>query len=386
MRPLNQLIGAVLARLAGIVSGKHYHPAEKWACSLTPSGRSPRLLLPLYYDYRATAAGSVDYTAVASGNQLSYNLYSMSFSDGKPVAGEHSLSCEVPGIRRGDVLTVSLVEPSIALNGVRLSAISARHVEARKFIAEVQINAEGVRFSRLCSHYLPFDNKPVGSDYYFGDDYTDYPRQTPWADGVALVNRHGARGRLLDIGCALGIYTKAFLDVGFDAYGFDVSEFGISEAGKRVGAGRVRCASLDAGDIPFAGKFDVFWLWDVLEHFSAPEAALAKVTERANPGSLLFLHTSNADSLTHRIFSKDWEGYSDYSHYGVDQVTCKSLRAWVERLDWEIVEWECRNIWIEGVDPVVLRLKEVFGNSSELRVLLDELELGDAVRLVARKR
>jgi 2-polyprenyl-3-methyl-5-hydroxy-6-metoxy-1,4-benzoquinol methylase len=323
---------------------------------------------------------------VKGGVEGSYRLYAMRFSNGHAVKGELALACTLPQLKRGDTGTVNLLEPSIALNGKLLPFDTARKVASRKFIAEVAVTDEGIRFSRLCSHYLPFEDKVIGPDYYFGDDYVDYPRQTGAVDAVALVQRHCPAGRLLDIGCALGIYTRAFLDAGFDAYGMDISEFAIGEAAKRVGARRVRHASLDTAEIPFRGEFDAFWLWDVLEHCAAPEAALVKVTCQARPGAHLFVHTSNADSLTHRIFGSDWEGYSDYSHRGVDQVTCSNLRLWLHRLGWEIVEWECSNIWVEGVDPVVLRLREVFHESPELRLMLEESDLGDAIRAVARKR
>lgn len=343
-------------------------------------------VLPLRYDYRASDAGKVNFYFLLDGRDVDVWVHSMAFASVTAVKGEPSLHLKIPAVKRSDVLCVNLTEPAALLNGVKLTTDYVQQRGARKFVSEVTLSSGGVRRRRLCSHYLPFDNKPVGSDYYFGDDYVNYPQQTAAADGVALVKRYGVSGRLLDIGCALGIYTKAFLDIGFDAHGMDVSEFAISEAAKRVGAERVRCASLEADDIPFAGEFDVLWLSDVLEHFAAPEAALAKATQHAASGAWLFLHTSNADSLTHRLFGKDWEGYSDYSHYGADAVTCASLRAWLDKLGWEIVEWECRNIWIEGIDPVMIRLKEVFHKSPELQVLLDEADLGDAIRLVARKR
>jgi len=101
---------------------------------------------------------------------------------------------------------------------------------------------------------------------------------------------------------------------------------------------------------------------------------------------LLFLHTSNSNSLTHRLFGTNWEGYSDYSHYGVDQITSTSLRVWLDRLGWDIIHWECGRIWAEGVDPVLMRLKEVFEVVPEMKVFLEEMELGDAIQVVARKR
>ena len=340
--------------------------------------------LPLDYTYRANDDGVVTYSIIQGGSNATYRLHTMEFAGVEPVVGEVVVECPLPELQRGDLVSVNLLKPSISVNGHRVPADMTRR-EARKFVSELRLTAGDGQFSRLCSHYLPFQQKAIGNDYYFGDDYVDYPRQTAAADGVSLVKQHCPGGRLLDIGCALGIYTQAFREAGFDAFGMDISEFAVAEAAKRVGADRARCASLETTGIPFEGNFDVIWMWDVLEHFADPRAALARVTERVARGGWLFLHTSNADSLTHRMFGADWEGYSDYSHYGVDLVTCSSLRAWLRELTWETKSWQCRNIWVEGLDPVVLQLRQVFLSSPQLQVLLEEADLGDAIRVVGRK-
>jgi 2-polyprenyl-3-methyl-5-hydroxy-6-metoxy-1,4-benzoquinol methylase len=354
---------------------------KRWPRCLYENGTE---LLPLRYTYRATPQGLVDFTAFQAGSDISYRLHAMSFVDGTR-AGELVLACDFPTIERGDVLTVNLLEPSISLNSSRLRHSEARRITARKFVSEIQQNTEGRRHSRLCAHYLPFDNKAIGRDYYFGDDYVDYLK-TSAEGGLALTRRYAAGGRLLDVGCALGIFTKAFLDAGLDVYATDISEFAIGQASLLVGPHRAKRADLDTEDIPFDGNFDTIWMSDVIEHFASPEAVLAKVSSRARTGSLLFLHTSNSDSLTHRLFGKNWEGYSDYSHYGVDQITCSSLRVWLDKFGWDIIHWECVRIWAEGVDPVLMRLKEVFEVVPEMRVFLEEMELGDVIQVVARKR
>jgi 2-polyprenyl-3-methyl-5-hydroxy-6-metoxy-1,4-benzoquinol methylase len=240
-------------------------------------------------------------------------------------------------------------------------------------------------FRRSCSHYLPFNNKAIGRDYYFGDDYVDYQQQTEVPDALNLIQKHCTNGRLLDVGCALGIYTKAFLVAGFDAHGVDISDFAIAEAAKRVGVDRVRQVNLDEEEIPFAGTFDVFWMWDVLEHSASPRALLEKITRRAAPKSTLLLHTSNADSLMRRAMGREWEGYSDYSHHGVDQITATVLAQWLDDLGWKIKAWECNHIWVGGVDPVLMRLRDAFRRIPELGVFLAERNLGDVVTVVAIK-
>ncbi|HEY8225371.1 MAG TPA: class I SAM-dependent methyltransferase [Pyrinomonadaceae bacterium] len=377
--------GRTVRALLDVVSNigsRRFIGITKWPQSLREDRGE---LLPLRYSYRASPEGLINFTVLMAGLDLSLRLHAMSFTDDTRGAGDLVLACDLQAVERGDVLTVNVLEPSLSLNGSKLQPHETRRVTTRKFVSEIQQNVEGRRYSRLCTHYLPYDDKEIGRDYYFGDDYVDYGR-TSAEGGLALLKRYAARGRLLDIGCALGIFTKRFLDAGLDVYGTDISEFAIDQAGLLVGPHRVRRADLDADDIPFDGYFDTIWMSDVIEHFSVPEAVLARVSSRVRKGALLFLHTSNGDSLTHRLLGKDWEGYSDYSHHGVDQVTCSSLRGWMDKFGWDIIHWECGTVWAEGLDPVLMRLKEIFGAITELRVFLEEMELGDSIQLVARKR
>jgi len=266
-----------------------------------------------------------------------------------------------------------------------VEASYSRALKCRKFVSEIQQTTAGQRFSRLCSHYLPFQNKAVGADYYFGDDYANY-NSTSAAPALALLRSFAAHGRLLDVGCALGIYSKAFLDAGFDVYATDISEFAIERAASLLGHERISRRDLDVEEVPFDGLFDTIWMWDIIEHFSSPEAVLGKISSRSRTNALLFLHTSNGNSLTHRVFGPDWEGYSDYSHRGVDQVTSSALRAWLDKFGWEILEWKFDGIWAEGFDPVLITLKEVFETMPELRTFLEEMELCDTIRVIARKK
>lgn len=361
---------------------------------LMPPGRrgvvfdtpDPSAILPVRYTYRASDEGLATYQFLRPGQGLRFELWTVRFDKRKPQVGQLGLTCCVPEVAAGDVLKVSLLEPQAWLNDLPLEVNAEGRERTRKLIAELKLAEGGRVLSRRCYHYLPYDRKPIGRDYYFGDDYTDYREHADVATALARVSKHCTGGRLLDIGCALGVYTKSFLDAGYDAYGVDISEFAVAEAGQSIGAERVRRCDIDSEEVPFPGPFDVLWMADVLEHSAHPDLLLRKVTRLAHQGTWLFLNTSNADSLTHKLLGADWEGFSDYSHHGVTQVSTESLKRWLEELGWELVEWHCGNLWIEGVDPALLRLREVFKRVPELATWLYERELGDVIQLAARKR
>jgi len=342
-------------------------------------------LIHLRYNYRALPQSYITYEMQVSGTELTYRLFTMAFStNNREKLNQQCLYFNIPIIKQGDTLKVSLIEPLAWHNDTPIKLVLYDHEPARKFTAQLGLSNEHGRLTRLCSHYLPYENKTIGEDYYFGDDYISYPDQTNIKLALGLVKNYLKSGILLDIGCALGIYTKAFLDAGFDAYGVDISEFAIDYAKNLVGTNRVHTCNFDKEEIPFNLTFNILWMSDVLEHASDPLGLLNKVSKIASPGAYLFLNTSNSESLTHYIMGRDWEGYSDYSHYGANNVSATSLRGWLVSLGWEILKWECNKIWIVGNDPTFHRLQEVFNKIPDLATLLSERDLGDNIFVIAR--
>jgi 2-polyprenyl-3-methyl-5-hydroxy-6-metoxy-1,4-benzoquinol methylase len=342
-------------------------------------------LLPLNYTYRASPEGIVKYEILTPGRGLAYKLYETSFTNNRLAPGRLILDLDLPSVHRGDTLSVSLLDSCAWLNGIPVASTIQERGEARRVIAEFQILNGDFPQTRSCLHYFPFQDKAIGKDYYFSGNYPDYPTNANPTDAVRLVRRYCATGKLLDVGCALGIYSQAFLNDGFDAYGFDVSQFAVEEAQKTLGSHRIQQCDIDNSEVPFDFTFDVVWASDVLEHSKDPHGLLGKIDRRTTSGSYLFLHTSNCDSLTHRLFGKDWEGYADYSHHGVDLVSEANLYEWLEKLNWQVIDAECTEIWAGGVDPVLERLQEVFRKIPELSTFLSERSFGDMIKFVARK-
>ncbi len=343
-------------------------------------------IICLRYTYRASDEGRVWYAIMMNGNDFRLDIFTMGFEGRTPKANRRFLSVRLINVKAGDKLVLSLTERKAWLNGEEVECRADLGVQSRKFIARLELTEKNVAFSRVCAHYLPFARKTIGRDYYFGDDYTDYYLHNRVEEALKLVGNYCRSGKILDVGCALGVYTQAFKESGYNAFGIDISEFAISEGVKRIGCDRVKQCNLDVSDIPFEAAFDVVWMWDVLEHFVDPYKALCKLTRKTKYGGYLFLRTSNADSLTRRLMGADWEGYTDYSHYGVDQVTPTSVARWLGELGWRILKFECSGIWILGVDPVLLGLREAFQNIPELGTMLMERQLGDDLVIVAQKR
>jgi len=112
-------------------------------------------------------------------------------------------------------------------------------------------------------------------------------------------------GRILDIGCATGIFARAAQKSGWAATGLDTSEWMVSVARQRCPEATFEVGTLE--NAAFApGSFEVITLWDVLEHLSEPLATLRRVREWLVPNGWLFLSLPNRGSAVARIMGKRW--------------------------------------------------------------------------------
>jgi 2-polyprenyl-3-methyl-5-hydroxy-6-metoxy-1,4-benzoquinol methylase len=111
--------------------------------------------------------------------------------------------------------------------------------------------------------------------------------------------------RLLDVGCATGIFVRVAHEAGWRTTGFDASAWAVMQARARCPSAEFHSGRLE--ELSFAkGGFDVITMWDVLEHVSAPLYTLLRVREWLTPEGWLFLSLPNADSLVARTMGRRW--------------------------------------------------------------------------------
>jgi hypothetical protein len=288
-------------------------------------------------------------------------------------------------------LTLRLSDGTLSCSGREVGNLSEGHaITSRRFSLQFElVDRLGAARRRTTSHYVPRDGQPVDASYYSGEDYVDYEAESEAVhqEVVALARAHGARGPALEVGCATGGTLSALRDEGIDAYGIDFSEWAVDRARERVGADRVWRCDVERDPLPDAAvsraPFRLLVLASVFEHFSRPFDVLERLTVLTPPGATLLLITSNADSLTHRIFGRDWEGYFDWTHRGVDGVTADSIRGGLPKLGWQLRDLRTWHVWDGSEDPTHATLRDWHAADARLRTLLAERELGDFITCVA---
>ncbi len=258
----------------------------------------------------------------------------------------------------------------------------------RRFCFRLELETTARTKSRLTGHYLASNGN---GSYFEGDNYVDYEAEAAGdvPKVLSLFDKHGARGPVLEIGCASGLFGEGLLSRGFSYYGIDYAPWAVEKARERIGADRIYLGNVEEEGTPDVlaarGPFGTLLLWAVLEHFHKPFRVLESLTEHVSRGSTLLINSTNARSLNRLLFGTDWEGYFDTSHHGVDAVSVDSLQRALPTLGWKIVELRTHLSWDTSADPTHAALREWWAADARFRRLLAELDRGDLVTVVAVK-
>jgi len=115
------------------------------------------------------------------------------------------------------------------------------------------------------------------------------------------IKRVRKGGRLLDVGCSLGIFSELAHEQGFDVYGVDISTPAARYAREKLGIPTIRGTIGDVLKQWQNIKFDIVTYLDVLEHVTAPFGILRASAEVMARGALLVVRVPNANFHVNRF-------------------------------------------------------------------------------------
>src|SRR5215467_14113891 len=114
---------------------------------------------------------------------------------------------------------------------------------------------------------------------------------------LSIVTRFVAKGRLLDVGCASGLFLQAARDAGWAVVGVEPSEALFAKAKAALGEStELHCTTLEHTKFATA-SFDAVTMWDVLEHVPDPLGFLQACASLLKPGAHLFVNVPDLDSF-----------------------------------------------------------------------------------------
>lgn len=177
--------------------------------------------------------------------------------------------------------------------------------------------------------------------YFDGSEQFDYLAEKElylhrFEERIRQVNSlKPEKGRLLDIGCAVGYFLEIARKEGWETFGVEISPFASRYArnsGLNIFTGTTEEAKYNDG------YFDVVTLWHVLEHTEDPSASLEEVHRILKKSGLVAVELPNAGSRKFKKQGESWEHLKPTEH--LYYFTPDVLRKIVEKTGFEIVKME----------------------------------------------
>jgi 2-polyprenyl-3-methyl-5-hydroxy-6-metoxy-1,4-benzoquinol methylase len=166
-----------------------------------------------------------------------------------------------------------------------------------------------------------------------------YMRRRKLIKRRALIEKYSGlkEGRILDVGCATGLFLHEMQTSGWEATGVEpiqsAAEFARLRFGLEIFQGML-------GDAPFSPQsFDVITFWDVLEHTFSPSTELSNVARLIKPGGILAINVPNWESFDREPFGANWQGFDAPRHL---YVFCReTLTELLSRTGFRVIDWVC---------------------------------------------
>lgn len=178
----------------------------------------------------------------------------------------------------------------------------------------------------------------------FGDT-DDAPLRRHFTRYVVALENVIAGRRMLDVGCAGGLFLDVARQRGWDVQGVEVSEHAAAVARER------RCVKVHVGDVAELDlpqhAWDAVTLMDALEHMAEPGELLERLRGLIAPGGVLMLVLPNDRNLTtmlamaiYRLTARRVAYPASRVHqiYHVAYFTPATISALLERHGFEVVE------------------------------------------------
>ena len=207
-------------------------------------------------------------------------------------------------------------------------------------------------------------------------DREDHNRRRTAQIFLDLIAQYHAPARLLDVGCATGLFVSVAQQAGWQVTGLEVSSWAVAQAQKRCPQANYVVGLLEEIDFP-AGSFDAVTLWDVLEHVPSPAEALLRVRRWLKPDGWLFLNLPDAGSHSARWLGRRWVLLLREHLWYFDSATIAQL---LQHNDFELICTKAN--WVHfSLKNVLMRLAQYPGLIGRVAVGLARLRIGQRINI-----
>jgi 2-polyprenyl-3-methyl-5-hydroxy-6-metoxy-1,4-benzoquinol methylase len=154
---------------------------------------------------------------------------------------------------------------------------------------------------------------PANLAKYYPETYYDLPTScaelnrifAPQRYKLEIVTGFVSRGRLLEIGPAIGGFSYLAKQAGFEVEAIEMDERCCRFLNDVIGIRAIHSAN-ECEALQQVEPCDVIALWHVIEHLSDPAETLEDVTKKLLPGGILVIAAPNPDAFQFHVLRQYW--------------------------------------------------------------------------------
>lgn len=178
---------------------------------------------------------------------------------------------------------------------------------------------------------------------YVGDKKTVLKNMKKY---LTVIKKFKKKGKLLDLGCAMGFLIEEANQWNYDAYGVDISEYAVNIAKKLVGNNRVIIGKVEDLDRVLGknNSFDIITMFDLIEHLENPKEVLKKVAKVMHKDGILVVQTGDAGSTWAKLMGKNWHFFAPPQHFYF--YSQKNMKDLLEQAGFKIVKIQKVGKWV----------------------------------------
>jgi 2-polyprenyl-3-methyl-5-hydroxy-6-metoxy-1,4-benzoquinol methylase len=217
-----------------------------------------------------------------------------------------------------------------------------------------------------------------------------------FAEILDRLEPYRGAGRVLDVGCSIGLFLALARERGWQGLGLDVARRAIAYAREHFGL-EILEATLDGAALAPA-SFDAVVLLSVLEHATAPRSMLAECARVLRPGGALYAIVPNVESLACRALHEGARTFDGRNH--LVYFSPSTLADLLDRSGFDVRYLGTRVSSLEpvlqylaydqpygpattGADPLVRKVRE---RSGDVETMIEQLDLGYKLHCLATRR